>query len=59
MDDEKVPMTNVIAKISHKASFLFNILESIFGVTTVIFIYKIFKEQDMINYYKNQWRNRK
>lgn len=48
MDEEKVPMTYVIAKISHEASLLFNILESIFGTAAVIFIYKILKEQPKI-----------
>ena len=45
MENEKVPMTYAIAKISHELSLIFNVLESIYGVAAVIFIYKILRER--------------
>lgn len=48
MDEEKVPMTYVMSKISYESSFLFKILYSIYGLSSIIFIYKILKERPKI-----------
>lgn len=48
MDNEEVPMSYAIARISHNASVIFNILEAIYGASAVIFIYKILKERPKI-----------
>lgn len=48
MDNEEVPMSYAIARISHNASVIFNILKTIYGVSAVIFIYKILKERPKI-----------
>ncbi len=45
MDDEKVPMTYALARFSYEASYLFNILESIYGAIVYIIIYKFLKER--------------
>ena len=50
MDDEKVPMTYALARFSYEASYLFNILESIYGAIVYIIIYKFLKERLKIWY---------
>ena len=45
MDTERVPMTYAIAKISHEASLVFELLYLIYGTAAYIFIYKILRQR--------------